>query len=93
MTTMSSPVRVSRAIYSSVTLSSISVVQSEAFEDLTPIFADTNDPFPVRFKVKQRVLLDFEYAIPIEQPDLWNSLSFTKRLPAKRQDTATKKHS
>ena len=92
MTTMSSPVRVSRAIYSSVTLSSISVVwilevQSEAFEDLTPIFADTNDPFPVRFKVKQRVLLDFEYAIPIEQPGLWNSLSFTKRLPAKRQDS------
>ena len=68
-------------------------LQSEAFEDLTPIFAGTNDPFPVRFKVKQRVLLDFEYAIPIEQPDLWNSLSFTKRLPAQRQDTATKKHS
>ena len=56
-------------------------VESDAFEDNTPIFAETNDPFPIRFKVKPRLLLDFEYAIPIEQPELWNTLSFTKNLP------------
>jgi hypothetical protein len=56
-------------------------VESDAFEDTTPIFADTNDPFSIRFKVKPQILLDFENAIPIEQPELWNSLSFTKTLP------------
>jgi EVE domain len=56
-------------------------VESDAFEDTTPIFADTNDPFIIRFKVKPTILLDFEQAIPIQEPELWNSLSFTKDLP------------
>ena len=55
-------------------------VASGAFEDTAPIFAETNDPFSIRFKVKPRLLLDFEHAVPIEQPELWNALSFTKNL-------------
>lgn len=53
-------------------------VTSEAFEDRSPIFADTEDPFIIRFHVKPRTLLDFERAIPIEQPELWDHLSFTR---------------
>lgn len=53
-------------------------VVSQAFEDATPIFADDNDPFPIRFKVRPRVILDFEKALPIEE--LWTQLSFTKQL-------------
>ena len=55
-------------------------VSSDAFEDTTPIFADDNDPFPIRFKVSPVILLDFEHSIPIEVPHLWNGLSFTKNL-------------
>jgi hypothetical protein len=53
-------------------------VTSEAFEDHSPIFADTEDPFTIRFHVKPRTLLDFEKAIPIEQPELWDHPSFTR---------------
>jgi hypothetical protein len=51
---------------------------SDAFEDTTPIFADENDSFPIRFKVHPRIMLDFEKAIPIEE--LWSELSFTRQL-------------
>lgn len=57
-------------------------VSSDAFEDTTPIFADDNDPFPIRFKVTPVVLLDFEHSIPIEIPALWKNLSFTKNIVA-----------
>jgi hypothetical protein len=53
-------------------------VSGTAFEDGTPIFADENDPFPIRFKVRPLAMLDFEHAIPIEE--LWDQLSFTKSL-------------
>ena len=53
-------------------------VVSGAYEDQSPVFADENDPFPIRFKVKPRVLLGFEHSIPIEE--LWTRLSFTKDL-------------
>jgi EVE domain len=53
-------------------------VNSAAYEDQTPIFADENDPFPIRFKVTPRVMLGFEHSIPIEE--LWAQLSFTKDL-------------
>ena len=55
-------------------------VVSEAFEISAPIFSDENDPFSIRFQVKPIVLLDFEYALPIEEPALWSNLSFTKSL-------------
>jgi hypothetical protein len=53
-------------------------VISSAYEDETPIFTEGNDPFPIRFKVTPRVILDFEHSIPIEH--LWRQLSFTKDL-------------
>jgi hypothetical protein len=53
-------------------------VTSDAYEDSSPVFADSNDPFPIRFKVKAHVALSFENSIPIERPELWNSLSFTR---------------
>ena len=53
-------------------------VTSAAYEDHTPIFADENDPFSIRFKVKPKVMLDFEHSIPIEE--LWDRLSFTREL-------------
>jgi hypothetical protein len=56
-------------------------VVSDAFEDTSPIFAESNDPFPIRFKVKPSVLLDFDQGIPIQEPELWNTLSFTRDLP------------
>jgi hypothetical protein len=55
-------------------------VSSDAFEDTTPIFADDNDLYTIRFKVHPVVMLDFEHSIPIEIPELWNNLSFTKNL-------------
>jgi hypothetical protein len=42
-------------------------VKSAAFEDSTPIFAEQNDPFPIRFHVAPVLVLDFEHAIPIEE--------------------------
>src|SRR5262245_59448871 len=49
-------------------------VASEAFEDVTPIFAEANDPFPIRFKVTPRIILDFERSIPIQEQSLWERL-------------------
>jgi EVE domain len=57
-------------------------VSGAAFEDTTPIFADSNDPFSIRFNVSPVVTLDFEHSIPIAVPDLWTKLSFTKGLVA-----------
>ncbi|MFZ6022312.1 MAG: EVE domain-containing protein [Patescibacteria group bacterium] len=53
-------------------------VTSELFEDDTPIFTESEDPFTLRFKVKPLVWLPLEKAIPIHDDALWNSLSFTK---------------
>lgn len=55
-------------------------VKSKAFEDSSPVFADVNDPFPIRFDVTPKVMLDFEHAVPIVEPEIWNSLSFTRSL-------------
>jgi EVE domain len=55
-------------------------VVSDAFEDSTPIFADENDPFPIRFTVSPKLMLDFEHSVPIELSELWTKLSFTREL-------------
>jgi hypothetical protein len=57
-------------------------ISGVAFEDTTPIFADSNDPFSIRFNVSPVVTLDFEHSIPIAVPDLWTNLSFTKSFVA-----------
>lgn len=48
------------------------------FQDSTPIFYPDDDPFVIRFKVKALVWLDAEKAVPIQNPDVWKTLSFTK---------------
>src|SRR5579885_862560 len=57
-------------------------VISPAFEDSDPIFAEENDPFTIRFRVKPLVLLDFEKSIPISEPSIWSQLSFTREIAA-----------
>lgn len=53
-------------------------VISEAYQDSTPIFYESNDPFIVRFKVKPLVWLETHKAIPIHDDEIWNNLSFTR---------------
>lgn len=53
-------------------------VDSAAFDDAAPIFADEDDPFTVRFRVKPLVVLDYERALPAEIPELWSRLSITR---------------
>lgn len=53
-------------------------IESEAFIDETPIFKAEADPFVVRFRVTPLVVLNFEHAIPMREPRLWNRLTWTK---------------
>ncbi|WP_143281594.1 EVE domain-containing protein [Caballeronia cordobensis] len=50
------------------------------FEDHTPLFLASDDPFSVRFHVRQLVWLDIERSIPVHDSALWSNLSFTRRL-------------
>ena len=56
-------------------------VLSDCFQDNSPIFYDSDDPFIVRFKINPVVLLEKEKALPIKEPVVWDQLSFTKDLP------------
>jgi hypothetical protein len=53
-------------------------VKSNVYSDRSPIFADANDPFTVRFKVELLVCLQTEAAIPIATPDVWGRLAWTR---------------
>lgn len=53
-------------------------VVSKCFNDSTPIFYETDDPFVVRFKVRPVAWLEKDKAIPIHDDSVWNTLSFTK---------------
>ena len=55
-------------------------VESDAFEDSTPIFYESDDPFVLRFKVKPIYWLRHDRTVPITEPDVWNALSFTKNV-------------
>jgi hypothetical protein len=55
-------------------------VKSTMYEDDSPIFTSTNDPFILRFKVKKLVEFNFEQAVPISIPEIWNHLSITKSI-------------
>lgn len=48
------------------------------FEDRTPIFYAQDDPFIVRFKVSASVALPLEFAYPILEPRVFDTLSFTR---------------
>ena len=50
------------------------------FIDSSPLFEPDNDPYPVRFKVRETVWLDFERALPIHDDAIWEGLSFTRGL-------------
>jgi len=50
------------------------------FIDDTPRFVPDDDPFVVRFHVRQLVWLGMEQAIPIHDELIWSGLSFTKGL-------------
>jgi hypothetical protein len=53
-------------------------VLDDNYIDETPIFYSEEDPFILRFHVKPLVWLPKEYAIPIKEPHIWNTLSITK---------------
>lgn len=57
-------------------------VTSPVFEDSTPRFVPSDDPFVIRFKIDTRVWLPIEKCVPIKEPVVWQSLSFTKSGPA-----------
>jgi hypothetical protein len=64
------------------------------FQDDTPIFYPEDDPFVIRFRVRPQILLDPEKAIPIQTPDVWQRLSFTKDYdPQSSTWTGTIRHS
>ncbi|MEM3421855.1 MAG: hypothetical protein QW315_06345 [Candidatus Hadarchaeum sp.] len=48
------------------------------FIDKTPIFYPEDDPFVVRFRVRELVWLPVEKAIPIHETQVWDRLSFTR---------------
>jgi hypothetical protein len=50
------------------------------FIDDKPIFVSEDDPFVVRFRVRQKVWLDIDKALPIHDDAIWNGLSFTRKL-------------
>jgi predicted RNA-binding protein len=53
-------------------------VQSNSFEDDSPVFYPDNDPFTIRFKVKPLIWLKPEESVPIRDARLFNQLSFTR---------------
>jgi hypothetical protein len=56
-------------------------VTSPFFEETTPVFAEKDDPFFIRLKVKPLVWLPPEHGIPIHEPAVWQRLSFTRGHP------------
>jgi hypothetical protein len=53
-------------------------MESEAFIDETPLFKAESDPFIVRFRVAPLVVLEPEFALPVREPSIWNTLTWTK---------------
>lgn len=55
----------------------LEVVQGP-FEDRTPIFYPVDDPFIIRFKVNAKIALPLDKAFPIQDPRVFDKLSFTR---------------
>jgi len=53
-------------------------ITSKYFQNDSPIFYPTDDPFVIRFKVKPLAWLPKEKALPIRDSRIWNNLSFTQ---------------
>jgi predicted RNA-binding protein len=56
-------------------------VESDPFTDSTPIFHVEDDPFVLRFRVKPITWLPLEHTVPIQTPEIWEQLSFTRDIP------------
>ena len=52
-------------------------IASNAYDDGTPIYGNP-DPYVVRFEVEPLVLLDPEFSIPVQNDEIWDTLSITK---------------
>lgn len=50
------------------------------FVDNRPLFLPEDDPFVVRFRVRERVWLEIDKSIPIHDDAIWRGLSFTRNL-------------
>jgi predicted RNA-binding protein len=48
------------------------------FIDETPIFAPTDDRYIVRFRIEPLVWLPKEFAVPIQEDDVWKKLDLTR---------------
>ncbi|OCG67327.1 hypothetical protein A9G41_10590 [Gilliamella sp. Nev5-1] len=50
------------------------------YEDSTPLFLESDDPFIVRFHIRVKVWLPLTQAIPIHSDQIWQHLSFTQNI-------------
>ncbi|TEA27269.1 hypothetical protein [Candidatus Schmidhempelia bombi] len=50
------------------------------YEDSTPLFFVSDDPFIIRFQIRVKVWLPLTQAIPIYTDQIWQSLSFTQQI-------------
>ncbi len=50
------------------------------FVDNKSLFLPEDDPFVLRFRVRERVWLEIDKSIPIHDDAIWNGLSFTRNL-------------
>jgi hypothetical protein len=55
-------------------------IKSKSYIDETPIFTNEFDPYIYRFRVETKIWLDKYNSIPVKEPFIWNSLTFTKDL-------------
>lgn len=53
-------------------------VRDGPFQSDLPIFVQSADPFVIRFRVAPIVCLPLERGIRIDEPEMWNRLSFTQ---------------
>lgn len=53
-------------------------VESGSFIDDTPIFTPAPDPFVMRFRVKPSIWLPLDQTIPMQTPEIWEGLSWTR---------------
>ena len=55
-------------------------VTSVYYNDTSPLFYPSNEPYTVRFRVKPIAWLPKEKSIPIQDDRVWNNLSFTQNI-------------
>src|SRR5688572_17071070 len=56
-------------------------VLDDSYVNSTPIFAETNDPFIIRFRVRPHFWLSIDQSLPIRERHVWMALSFTRDHP------------